>query len=31
MLLLDEVDKMGSSSMRGDPAAAMLEVRMYVT
>ncbi len=26
MLLLDEIDKMGADSARGDPAAALLEV-----
>lgn len=26
VLLLDEVDKMGHDSLRGDPAAALLEV-----
>ena len=26
MLLLDEVDKMGHDSLRGDPASALLEV-----
>jgi hypothetical protein len=30
LLLLDEVDKMGRDAARGDPAAALLEVRGWL-
>lgn len=29
LLLLDEIDKMGADSARGDPAAALLEVSTH--